>query len=169
VYSVPFEFKCQVCGRELTAAGGWRPCALCLGLFCDDHLMSKNSVATCESCVDIREQRELSGPVTAAGEARVVALLRRDVEATIGAGQDEIIVGFAAHQRLHASDPIDYVSAVVEEVQQCFHDNFIDTAWPACPHHPNHPLWFTDGWWQCEQLGKRVAPLGGLAKLARAK
>src|SRR5262245_22627679 len=55
-----------------------------------------------------------------------------------------------------------YIDKVVEEVQQEIHDLFIDTTWPTCPFHPNHPLWLGNGYWVCAQNGVRVAPLGGL-------
>jgi hypothetical protein len=90
VFSVPFEFKCSACGREPTAAG-WSLCALCGGFFCSDHLVVKKGVSTCESCAVEREEREASGGVSAEDEARVVSLLRADVEATIGPGHDEAI------------------------------------------------------------------------------
>jgi hypothetical protein len=83
VFSVPFEFKCSACGREPTAAG-WSLCALCGGFFCSDHLVAKKGVSTCEPCAVEREQREASGGVSAEDEARVVSLLRTDVEASIG-------------------------------------------------------------------------------------
>jgi hypothetical protein len=49
-------------------------------------------------------------------------------------------------------------------VQQCVHDTFVDTSWPACPEHSNHPLWYVEGWWSCKRSGARVAPLGGLRR-----
>jgi hypothetical protein len=54
------------------------------------------------------------------------------------------------------------VGQLVEDVQQDFHDFFIHTAWPPCPFHPRHPLWYHDGFWVCEQLGTRIAALGSL-------
>ena len=56
---------------------------------------------------------------------------------------------------------------VVDRFQQDVHDEHWDTTWPACPHHPNHPLWYArdrDAW-VCRQTGATVAPLGGLAAL----
>jgi len=83
---------------------------------------------------------------SAEDEARVVSLLRGDVEATIGPGHDGAIIEAAARRRPYADVPARYVRDVVDDVQQYFHDAFVDTTWPACPHHPNHPLWFSDGW-----------------------
>jgi hypothetical protein len=164
VFSVPFEFKCSACGRE-PAAAGWSLCALCGGFFCSDHLVVKKGVATCESCAVEREQREASGGVSGEDEARVVSLLRADVQATIGPGHDEAIIEAAARRRLYADVSAQYVGDVVDDVQQYFHDAFVDTTWPACPDHPNHPLWFSDGWWHCERIADPVAPLGGLSKV----
>ena len=70
------------------------------------------------------------GP-SAEDEARVVSLLRRDVEATIGPGRDGRIFEAAARRRLYADVPAQYVGDVVDDVQQYFHDAFVDTTWPA--------------------------------------
>jgi hypothetical protein len=50
----------------------------------------------------------------------------------------------------------------VNDVQQYFHDTFVDTTWPACPRHPRHPLWYRAGSWWCVQDGVAVASLGEL-------
>src|SRR5215210_2245514 len=104
------------------------------------------------------------GP-SAEDEARVVSLLRADVEATIGPGHDGAIIEAAARRRLSADVPAPYVGDVVDDVQQYFHDACVDTAWPACPHHPNQPLWFSDGWWRCERIEEPIARLGTLSDL----
>ena len=140
-------------------------CVLCGGLFCSDHLVVKKGVATCESCAVERERREASSPVSAADEERVVSLLLADVRVTIGGGYEAPIVEVAARRRLYAADGTAYVGEVVDHVQQFFHDTFVDTTWPICPHHPNHPLWFSDGWWRCESMIDPVAPLGALSKV----
>jgi hypothetical protein len=57
----------------------------------------------------------------------------------------------------------------VEETQQWLHDTFLDTTWPACPEHPNHPLWLDENTppaWCCPTTGTRVALLGSLAVVA---
>ena len=164
VYSIPFDFKCSSCGRE-PGADSWGLCSLCGALFCGDHLVVKKGVATCQSCAAERDQREARSRVTAADEDRVVSLLRADVEATIGAGHDEAIIEAAARRRLYAEDAAVYVGDVVDDVQQYFHDAFVDTTWPSCPQHPHHPLWCSGGWWRCERLPDPVAPLGGLSKV----
>jgi hypothetical protein len=101
-----------------------------------------------------------------ADEARVVRLLSQDVAATLGPGHDEVIRETASRVRTFRDEPADYVDKVVEDVQQAFHDDFVDTTWPSCPTHPNHPLWFHDGHWVCERNHVRVAPLGQLSNRA---
>lgn len=54
---------------------------------------------------------------------------------------------------------------LVDDVQQGLMDGFVDTSWPACPRHPNHPLWLRDGAWHCERDGVALAPLGELASI----
>jgi hypothetical protein len=102
--------------------------------------------------------------VTDADEARVVRLLSQDVAATLAPGYDGSIRYAAANVRTFRDELADYVDKVVEDVQQEFHDLFIDTTWPACPFHPNHPLWLHEGQWVCEQNKTRVAPLGSLRR-----
>jgi hypothetical protein len=102
------------------------------------------------------------GP-SAEDEAGVVSLLRRDVEATIGPGHDGRIIEAAARRRRYNRVRAEYVGDVVDDVQQHVHDTFVDTTWPACPHHPNHPLWFSDGWWRCERIEEPIARLGALS------
>jgi hypothetical protein len=85
--------------------------------------------------------------ITAADEARAVALLSHDVEVTIGAGHANVIRSEASTHRTFFNEPdsIDvdsgeYLEKVAEEVQQYFHDCFVDTTWPECPFHRRHPL-----------------------------
>jgi hypothetical protein len=104
------------------------------------------------------------GP-SAEDEARVVSLLRADVEATIGPGHDGAIIEAAARRRPYAGVPAQYVCDVVDDVQQHFHDAFVDATWPACPHHPKPPLRFSDGWWRCERIEEPIARLGMLSGL----
>jgi hypothetical protein len=169
VFSVPFDFKCSACGRKPTVTG-WSLCALCAAFFCSDHLVVKKGVATCESCAVERERLEASSEVSAEDEDRVVALIRADVEATIGPDYDEPIVEAAARRRLlYVGDPVGYVDVVVDDVQQYIHDAFVDTTWPACPYHPNHPLWFSLGWWRCESIEQPVARLGSLSGIKQER
>ena len=102
------------------------------------------------------------GTVTDADEAWLVKLLSSDVETTIGPGHDARIQRVAAHVRGLRTEIDDYVAMVVEDVQQEFHDLFIDTSWPSCPFHRNHPLWLHGQHWVCAQNRIPVAPLGRL-------
>jgi len=102
-----------------------------------------------------------SGPVTDADEERMVILVTRDVLATVGPGFAHIVVEEGARIRLFAEAVPEYEQRVVDDVQQRLHDAFVSTTWPACPLHPNHPLWYSDGWWRCSHAGA-IVPLGGL-------
>jgi hypothetical protein len=88
-----------------------------------------------------------------------VARRELDVTRTLGekyrdfAGHAEEVAGI-----LEIGDPS---SKIVEDVQQRIHDEFIDTAWPACPRHSIIRCGEA-GWWWCRQDGVKVAPLGGL-------
>ena len=107
--------------------------------------------------------------INSADEARVVALLSHDVAVTVGAGHENVIRSEASTCRALFNEPdtIDvdsdeYLEKIVDEVQQYFHDCFVDTTWPECPFHRRHPLWAHDGSWVCEQAGTVVAKLGEL-------
>jgi len=108
---------------------------------------------------------EQRGKVTDAVEARVISLLQRDLQQTVGVGHEFLVDEPAARIRLFSDEPADFEQRVVDDVQQCLHDTFVDTTWPACPEHLNHPLWYSDGWWRCNKSGKSVAPLGGLGDM----
>ena len=92
-----------------------------------------------------------------------VERLTRDVVSTLSHAHSAIVGDAARHLATYRSltDP-DFIDSLVQDVQQSLHDEFVDTTWPACPSHPNHPLWFNDGWWWCERDKVRVAELGGL-------
>lgn len=105
---------------------------------------------------------EHRGEVTDAVEARVISLLLEDLQHTVGPGHEDVVEEAAARIRLFGDESADFEQRVVDDVQQYLHDTFVDTTWPACPEHPNHPLWYSDGWWRCDHSGKAVAPLGGL-------
>ena len=82
-------------------------------------------------------------------EADIVRVLTLDVTATISAGAAVIVASHAKEARQFASSTDDYRQRVVDAVQQEIHNTFVDTVWPACPHHDRHPLWFSEGWWHC--------------------
>ena len=100
--------------------------------------------------------------ITDSDEAEIVQLLHQDVAATLGPGYEADIRNHASRIREFLDERDDYFDKVVEDVQQDFHDLFIHTEWPPCPLHRRHPLWYHDGFWVCEQLGSRIAPLGSL-------
>ena len=88
--------------------------------------------------------------------------LRRDLEATGHADRVAWVNIAAANAAEFFEDPVDLVQRVVDDVQQRLQDEFVDTTWPACPRHPNHPLDFTTGGWSCPRDGV-VARLGELS------
>ena len=62
------------------------------------------------------------------------------------------------------------VVLLAESVQQRLHDDRVDTSWPACPEHPNHPLRLRGGppvVWTCPATNETVCALGDLASLLR--
>ena len=93
-------------------------------------------------------------------EAELVDKLGRDVIATLGPGHLEVVRAAARHHRQFTDERAGYFEIVVGEVQQHFHDCFIDTSWPACPAHPRHPMWYAGGWWVVD--GQPFARLGEL-------
>jgi hypothetical protein len=93
---------------------------------------------------------------------KTVRLLADDVRATLGERYVAVVWSFAAQVRkfFGGEDPS---SKCVDDVQQYFQDTFVDTSWPACPRHPNHPLDFEDGSWRCPRDRSIVARLGELS------
>lgn len=92
-----------------------------------------------------------------------VALLKQDVAATLGPEQVRRVDARAQLLLPFADWPRDsFAAKLVDEVQQEFHDTFVDTTWPHCPAHPNHPLWLEEGAWRCSTTGEPVAALGDL-------
>lgn len=88
--------------------------------------------------------------------------LRRDLSATGHADRVAWVNIAAAHAAEYVDDPVDLVRKVVDDVQQRLQDEFVDTTWPACPRHPNHPLEYEAGVWRCPRDGE-IARLGALA------
>ena len=158
---IPGPVRCRQCDAVLDAQP-WNMCVLCAGVFCATHLIERNGVTTCRECEPERLAREAESTVKDPDEKRVVALLLKDVTSTLGQGVEHIVIVSAARHRLVIHDMATYEQAVVDDVQQRLHDEFIDTTWPACPIHRNHPLWFSGGGWRCEQTGEVVAGLGAL-------
>ena len=96
---------------------------------------------------------------------RATGALKSDVAATLGAGLEADVDHFAEHGRSFVEDDA-FTQWLVDEVQQHFHDTFVDTTWPTCPRHPNHPLWFRDDCWWCGE--ERIAKFGQLELIRKA-
>lgn len=101
-------------------------------------------------------------PLSQIERTQVVRLLLQDVQATIGQGHESVVNETAAHIATFMEDPIGFRDTLVEHVQQLFHDGFVDTTWPACPRHRQHPLWLRGDHWCCERTGEIIARLGEL-------
>src|ERR1044072_1109505 len=97
---------------------------------------------------------------------RVVVALKADVTATLGAAHDSAVDDCVDRGLTFIDDDSRFMQWLVDEVQQYFHDTFVDTTWPACPRHPNHPMWFRDGAWWCGE--ERVTTLGALSGTSAA-
>jgi hypothetical protein len=59
----------------------------------------------------------------------------------------------------------DLVVEAVEDLRQRLHDTFVDTTWPACPRHRQHPLWLGEHdrggtAWCCPRDDAAIAPGG---------
>jgi hypothetical protein len=103
-------------------------------------------------------------------QLEVTRLLAQDVAATLGQDHVSIVTELAA--QIHGwigDDPDRFESTLVEEVQQDFHDTFVDTSWPACPRHPNHPMWYEHGYWCCTRDQVAIAKLGELRPVVEAR
>lgn len=98
---------------------------------------------------------------------KLLGLLQSDISWTIPARHRALAPATLEDVRerwdwMSCADIASLTEKVVDDVQQEFMDMFIDTTWPACPRHPNHPLWLHDGQWYCERDEEALAPLGGL-------
>mgnify|MGYP002785487782 CR=1 FL=1 len=151
---------CPVCGTPLGPDVSF--CVLCSRAMCAHHLLMRKGVGICGDCQEERLSREASGAGTDADEARIVTAVCHDVVATVGAEHEHVVVEEAARVRLFASTLAEFERQVVDDVQQRLHDERVDTTWPSCPRHANHPLWYADGWWRCRADGQ-IARLGCLS------
>jgi len=117
-----------------------------------------------EAKLDLIDQgaREYLNSAGSSAFDKVVRLLADDVTATLGERHVPVVWSFAA--RVRQRDREDSSSAFIEDVQQYFQDTFVDTTWPACPRHPNHPLDLADGSWRCPRDRAVVARLGELPR-----
>ena len=101
--------------------------------------------------------------------ATMLELLSRDVSCT-GAARFRDMPETVADVRewyelMSDADIASLTERVVGDTQQALMDTFVDTSWPPCPRHPNHPLWFRDGAWHCDRDGQALATLGGLKEI----
>lgn len=107
---------------------------------------------------------------TRALKADIAATLGGSVQVDVDVFTRSIFVGghIVSSQQASTSfdDDASFVDWLVEDVQQYVHDTYIDTTWPACPRHPNHPLWSRNGWWCCGD--ERIAELGNLKSIQPA-
>jgi hypothetical protein len=104
-------------------------------------------------------------PVSESDKARVVELLLLDVEATLGPGHEAAVRSNAERVASFADEPLWYRDKLVEDVQQYFHDCFVNTTWPTCPRHSKHPLWLHEESWYCEHDDAAIAKLGDLRSI----
>jgi hypothetical protein len=109
--------------------------------------------------------RGIQVPVSESDRARVVQLLLLDVEATIGPDHESVVLDNAVNVASFADNPVWYRDKLVEDVQQYFHDCFVDTTWPTCPRHATHPLWLRGESWYCERDDEPIARLGELRSI----
>lgn len=119
---------------------------------------------------DVQEllDRALSAGERPANE-HAVSVVAADLVATLGSGPgeaDEIARREAQHLARWTGD--NEAFELAEKVQQWLMDTFIDTTWPSCPDHPNHPLWLSGDdppMWTCPRTGQQFCQLGQLASL----
>jgi hypothetical protein len=158
----PGPRRCAACARILTTIDDVQVCVLCSRVFCSQHIAVRKGVSNCGGCEEQRRTLEQAG-VPDADHARIVNLLCRDLEHTVGAGHERVVEEAAARIRLFSDDAADFEQRVVDEVQQELHDSFVDTSWPRCPAHPHHPLWYSAPCWVCDKTGSVFAQLGTLS------
>jgi hypothetical protein len=95
---------------------------------------------------------------------RAIPLLERDVADTLGERYRGVVREATTYLDDYGEGDDE---RLVENVQQEFHDTFVDTVWPACPRHRTHPLWYHgDGRWWCERDGVALCGLGELGTLS---
>jgi hypothetical protein len=114
--------------------------------------------------------RALSDDVAEAVEVDddVVVAVANDLIATLGWTQEQAEnVARRTAVALARQDVSDHLAfAVAEDVQQWLQDTFLDTTWPACPEHRQHPLWLSEDdppMWTCPASGRVYCRLGDLS------
>jgi hypothetical protein len=109
---------------------------------------------------------------------RITSLLLADAVPSLGerarAEVRQLVANYEQHAQQWMEAGASVVDAqhsfnqyVVDGLQQKAHDLFWDTRWPACPRHPQHPLWYDEDRqaWCCQRDRVALAPLGGLTDL----
>ena len=157
-------FRCRECGLAFAETAGGI-CRECGRLLCRSHLRLEKDGPICDACKSVDTAASAPITVTDAERDRVVELVMRDVVATLGAVHSVVVRACADRARQFEPDLNHYPERLVNEVQQRFHDERIDTTWPHCPQHANHPLFFVDGWWRCPRDNASIARLGQLDNL----
>lgn len=116
--------------------------------------------------------------VDPANVAQAVVLVSMDLSATLGL-PSQTAEALARREAVAAAEIMNewdddevswplFLARVVEETQQWLHDTFIDTTWPRCPEHGNHPLWLNDdesAGWACAATNTTVCPVGQLGTI----
>ena len=95
----------------------------------------------------------------------VTDLVASDLVATLGWTREQARAVVAPFGNVSERDPEHLGFEVAEEVQQWLHDSFLDTSWPHCPSHPNHPLWLSEEepfTWHCPKDRVPIVRLGYL-------
>jgi len=113
-----------------------------------------------------RVPRVLADDILATLAEPCLGLLRETVKAAYVLVTEPIpTVSRAEEYRDDQTAQADFDRTVIDEFQQRIHDEHIDTTWPACPQHANHPLAFDheNKLWRCPTDSNRAFPLGGLA------
>ena len=106
-------------------------------------------------------------PISDSEIETLIARVTRDIASTIPKRYRDLVPETVPEVRSeYESRSIDDLESLTEyfvgDVQQGFMDTYIDISWPACPRHPNHPMWFHDGAWYCDRDGVALAKLGEL-------
>lgn len=95
----------------------------------------------------------------------ILEMIAADLMATLGWTGEQARSVVSSVGSVDGPDPEQLAMQAAEEVQQWLHDSFLDTSWPRCPRHPNHPLWLGEDspfMWHCPTTGAAVATLGHL-------
>jgi hypothetical protein len=111
--------------------------------------------------------------LSAQARAEVLNRVLKDVRSTVGSNYDRFVELTADAAATFHDDLVNFEARVVEEIQQYFHDAFIDPSWPACPRHKRHPMWLRltphGLCWCCEMDDEAIARVGELDSLSTGR